>query len=135
MILSKVFIYLYPRKKQHKKKYLKMIRMVSSKDDTPCDDKAKCIAHWYDWSQILLTKVTCNTSGNQWIKARKDASLHSKQKKWKNSWIEDKINNIVRKRTHSKKRRHKNCWNKYWTLTFNPLTTLKCCFSTRLIMV
>ena len=36
---------LYPRKKQHKKRYIKMIRMVSSKDDTPCDDKAKCFAH------------------------------------------------------------------------------------------
>lgn len=88
MIFSKVVYlinYLYPRKRQHKKRYTKMIRMLSSKDDTTCDDKARCIAHWYDWIQMLLSKVTYNTRGNQWIEVQKDAPLHSKQKKRKNS--------------------------------------------------
>ena len=60
-ILSKVLNYL-SMEKQHKKRYIKMIRMISSKDERTCEDKVRCIEH-RALIQMLITKVTYNTRG------------------------------------------------------------------------
>ena len=56
--------------KQHKKRYIKMIRMISSKDERTCEDKVRCIEH-RALIQMLITKVTYNTRGINGSKYRR----------------------------------------------------------------
>ena len=104
--------------KQHKKRYIKMIRMLSSKDERTCEDKVRCIEN-RALIQMLITKVTYNTRGINGSKYRRTRRC-----------IRNRRNGKIQVRRHNEdemllRSNHQKIANIYVTKIWNPAVVWK----------